>query len=265
MSPFTRGTAISASYFSPDTVAVATDQGVAIATLADGESGSSKVNPLGDGIASSKGESSTQTLIPSNIPAGPIHTIISIGGVGNRPGILFVENHAVYSCRLGTIRAPNDHRQALVEKVDLHDPMMLCRLHGRKVPWRTTRSTRMSNFVESYQPMGCPPRLLSSPSGRYLCVYWEGEKTYEIQHAGSLLAREQSRAAATLALVRPVAGALEVHPVATQPGRAVGEEQFRALPPCPAMWQGLMTQYLKAPLVLKWKQWFPQPVLVKMR
>ncbi|KAL7537679.1 hypothetical protein ACHAXR_007989 [Thalassiosira sp. AJA248-18] len=40
--------------------------------------------------------------------------------------------------------------------------------------------------------MKCPPRLISSPSGRYLCLYWEGAKSYEILHAGSLLAREQN-------------------------------------------------------------------------
>jgi len=196
MSPFTRGSAVTASYLNPDFVGVGTDQGVVIAKITEGESWCSKVDPLSDRRSnltdvSTIKDGSDRTLRP-NIPTGPIHTIISIGGVGNRPGILFVENHAVHASRLGTIRSSNDPKQALVENVELPDTMMLYKLHGRRVPWRTQVSTRMSNFVQVSQPMACPPRLISSPSGRYLCLYWERQRSYEILHAGSLLARDQS-------------------------------------------------------------------------
>jgi len=192
ISPFVRGSAVAASHLTSDFVGVSTDHGVAIAHLVDGESWSSKLNLLsGDGLSNKNDFSRMQTR-PSNVPAGPIHTIISIGGVGNRPGILFVENHAVYASRLGTTRAPNDHKQAVVENVDLPDANALCKLNGREVPWRTIESTRMANFVHSDRLMSCPPRLISSPSGRYLCLYWRDSKSYEILHAGSLLARDKN-------------------------------------------------------------------------
>mmetsp|Transcript_22443 Transcript_22443/g.48311 ORF Transcript_22443/g.48311 Transcript_22443/m.48311 type:complete len:1059 (+) Transcript_22443:1064-4240(+) len=208
MSPFARGSAVAASQLSPDFVAVATDHGVAVAHLADGESWSSKLDSLDDdqrsgdfvGTTGTSNKDDSSTLIcPSNIPAGPIHTIISIGGVGNRPGILFVENHTVYSSRLGIIRTSNDQKQSLVEKVDLPDPVVLCKLKLRRsrVPWKTIGSTRMANFVQSLQPMNPPPQLISSPSGRYLCLYWRCEKKIEILHAGSLLARETNPGAGT--------------------------------------------------------------------
>ena len=203
MSPFTRGSGLSASCFVPGLALVATDQGVAIASLTDGETWSSNIKLLA-GQNGTTGESrmdssSSQSGTPPNVLPGPIHTIISVGGVGNRPGVLYVENHAVYASRLSTIRLHNDHKQALVEKIDLHDPLMLCKLHehGKIVPLKTMRSTRTANIIESSQTIKCSPRLISSPSGRYLCLYWEGEKRYEILHAGSLLSREQNNPTST--------------------------------------------------------------------
>lgn len=206
MPPFTTGSAIAASFLNPDFVGVATDQGVAIASLADGESWSTKLDPVIDsrdvtllcsGASHDKDDSSSLQTRPSRIPIGPRHTIISYNGVGNRPGILYVENYVVYASRLGTIRAAlNDSKQALIGNVELPGPMMLCKLHGRKL-LRSIRSTFMSSFVQSSQPIKCPPRLVSSPSGRYLCLYWGSTETYEVLHAASLLAREQNNPGGT--------------------------------------------------------------------
>ena len=191
MSLFPRSAVISASYFAPDTVVLATNQDVSVACIADGESWSTKIYPLNNHRRNPFGASDEDKSIKSP-PVGPVHSIISIGGVGNRLGIVFVENHTVYSSRLGTTTSSsNDPKDdGLVKKVELHEPMMLCQLHERKVPWRTTRLTRMSSFVESSRSMECPPRLLPSPSGRYLCLYWDSKRSYEILHAGSLLAKE---------------------------------------------------------------------------
>lgn len=196
--PLVRGVSVSASSLSPDIVAVATDQGVTIVNIADGEKWASKLSVVSDpgrskliGNGVSNNDDSTQAF-HSNIAAGPVHAIISIGGVGNLPGILFVEDHAVYASRLRSTSYPKDGRQALVKKVNLSDPVMLCKLQGGEVPWRQIRSTRRSNFVELLRPMKCPPSLMPSPSGRYLCLFWESKMRYEILHAGSLLAREQT-------------------------------------------------------------------------
>lgn len=196
--PLVRGVSVSASSLSPDTIAVATDQGVTIVNIADGEKWASKLSVVSDpgrskliGNGVSNNDDSTQAF-HSNIAAGPVHTLISIGGVGNLPGILFVEDHAVYASRLRSTSYPNDGRQALVKRVNLSDPVMLCKLQGGEVPWRQMRSTRTSNFVELLRPMKCPPSLMPSPSGRYLCLFWESKMRYEILHAGSLLAREHT-------------------------------------------------------------------------
>ncbi|KAL7544948.1 hypothetical protein ACHAWF_008317 [Thalassiosira exigua] len=191
LSPFVRGSAVSGSYLAPDDIVVATDQGVALVTLAAGRSWASKLElvgvPVSNGPGSLPKDEPSAEALPPNAPAGPIHSMISIGGVGNRPGIIFVENHAVHTCRLGALRSSG----VKVEKVDLHDPATLCRLAGRTAPSRTERSTHTSRFVELTRPSECPPQLISSPSGRYLCLYWEGRRSYEILHAGSLLARER--------------------------------------------------------------------------
>ncbi|KAL9186947.1 hypothetical protein ACHAXT_010667 [Thalassiosira profunda] len=195
MSPFVRGYAVSASHFTPDSVAVATDRGVKVASLALGGEWASKLQPLGNPGSKAVGdlvfgeEEADTEAASSSPPVAPVHAIMSTGGVSNRPGVVFVENNAVYASRLGTTRSSN-----LVEKVDLPEPTMLCKLHAKEAPWTTTRSTRTSHFAESSQSTKCPPRLISSPSGRYLCLYWEGTKSYEIVHASSLLAREQAAA-----------------------------------------------------------------------
>jgi len=193
LSLFARASSVRASSLVSDTLVVTTDQGVAIANVADGETWSTKIESLmnkrsTDLFTSDTFDNKTSNQHHPKIVSGPIYSIISIGGVGNRPGIIYVENHAVYTSRLLS-SSSHDTKQPMIKKVDLHDPMMLCQLHERKVPWRTTRVSRMSTVVESTQYMKCPPRLMSSPSGRYLCLYWESEKRYEILHANSLLAR----------------------------------------------------------------------------
>jgi len=205
LSLFARASTVCASSLVSDTLIVTTDQGVAIANVADGETWSTMIEPLTnnkrstDLFTSDAFENTTSNHHHPKIVSGPVHSIISIGGVGNRPGIIYIENHAVYTSRLSS-SSSHDTKQAFIKKVDLHDPMMLCQLHERKIPWKTTRVTRMSTVVESTQYMKCPPRLMSSPSGRYLCLYWESEKRYEILHANSLLAREHTVGPATSAL-----------------------------------------------------------------
>lgn len=171
---------LAASHLAPDAVAVTTDNGVTMVKLVNGNYSSlvGKSNILKD---------------PSRpaVPAGPIHTIISggpVGGVGNnRPGVLFVENHSVFASRLGTSRSPNENRQLTIEKVDISDAMMLYQLEKASY---TTRDTRISKLIVSTLPLTNPPRLIHSPSGRYLCLLWEGNQKYDILHAGSLLVRE---------------------------------------------------------------------------
>ncbi len=194
-----RGAVLSASCISPDIIAMATGQGVAIVNIAERGSWASKLillsdirrsTLLGDGLANH--DEARKQSFPSDIAVGPVHTIISIGGVGNLPGILFVEDHAVFASRLRSTSYSKDGRQALVKKVNLNNPVMLCKLQRGEVPWRQIRSSRMSNFVELLRPMTCPPRLMPSPSGRYLCLFWNSTMKFEILHAGSLLAREQA-------------------------------------------------------------------------
>lgn len=183
-----RGSALSASASSPDYLAIATDRGVFIACVADGELWHTDLNTK----AVSSNESSHHASLSSNTQPGPLYTIISGGPVGslnNRPGVLFIENDSVYASRLETSRAVNENK-SLVERVGLQDPMLLHTLQGKGQPWFTTRSTRISNFAETYQPIQCPPRLIASPSGRYLCLFWEDQMRYEILHAASLLTRD---------------------------------------------------------------------------
>jgi hypothetical protein len=199
LQPLLRGATVSASFTSPDIIAMATDQGVAIVNTAERGSWASKLTVLrdirrskllGDGTANH--EEARNQSFPSYNAVGPVYTIISIGGVGNLPGILFVEDHAVFASRLRSTKYSKDGRQAFVTKVNLNDSVMLCKLQGGEVPWRQIRSSRMSNFVELLRPMKCPPRLVPSPSGRYLCLFWNSTMKFEILHAGSLLAREQA-------------------------------------------------------------------------
>jgi len=197
-----RGSCVSGSALWPDTLAVATDQGVVMINLVEGDSWASKV----DGslltcprkvISQSDGEykEDLTTIATPFVPSGPFHTIISgglVGGVGNRAGALFVEGNAVYASRLGTsISSGNERRQFHIEKVTLPDPVLLCQLPYRKLPWTTIRTTQISTFIQSAKPIKLPPRLIPSPSGKYVCLFWQRDKKYEILHAGSLLVREQ--------------------------------------------------------------------------
>ena len=187
-SPSMRGTALSASHLAPDVVTVATDRGVVNVSLDDGKSWAS--SDLSGAFGNRDG--SKMRTVRAAVTAGPVHAVISLGGVGNRPGILFVDDRVVYTARLRSNIASNDTKPALIKRVDLHDKTMVCTLQVGNSPWRIVRSTRTSTFVESLRPMKSPPRLIPSPSGRYLCFYWEGERRYEILHAGSLLVREQT-------------------------------------------------------------------------
>ena len=188
-SPSARGTALSASHLAPDVVTVATDRGVVNVSLDDGKSRVS--SDLLSGAFGNRDGSKMRT-VRAAVPAGPVHAVISLGGVGNRLGILFVDDRVVYSARLRSNISLNDTKPALIKRVDLHDKTMVCTLQVGNSPWRILRSTRTSTFVESLQPMKSAPQLIPSPSGRYLCCYWEDERRYEILHAGSLLAREQT-------------------------------------------------------------------------
>jgi len=178
---------LSASHFTPDSVAVATDNGVAIVKLVNGNCWDDAIDmPLmGKGNVLKEPTSFT-------VPAGPIHTVISggpVGGVGNnRPGVLFIENNSVFASRLGSSRSSSEHRQSTVEKVDFADSMMLYQLG--KASYTTARETRMCKLIDSPLPLTSPPRLIPSPSGRYLCLLWEGKRKFDILHAGSLLVRE---------------------------------------------------------------------------
>lgn len=173
--------AVSASHLAPDSVAVTTDNGVAMVKLVAGNDWNNAID-----------ESLMNKSDNSIAPAGPIHTVISggpVGGVGNtRSGVLFIDNHSVYATRLGSSRLTSDDRQTTVEKVDAADSMML--YHLDKYSCITLRETRMWKLMESPTSLSSPPRLIPSPSGRYLCLFSETNRKYDILHAGSLLVRE---------------------------------------------------------------------------
>ena len=177
----TKNTAIYSSHMTPDVVLVVTDRGIVTVDIANDKSWTSSDSSSGNG-----GEFSMRNVRYS----GPNHTVISLPGVGNRPGILSVEDCVVYLSQLRTISS-NDQKPALIKKVDFHNKRLASKLRG-KLAWRTIRSTPTSTFVEYLRPMKSPPRLIPSPSGRYLCLYWESGRSYSILHAGSLLAREQT-------------------------------------------------------------------------
>ena len=170
---------LSASHLAPDAVAVTTDNEVAMVKLVNGT------------YLSLMGKCNNMDPSRPAVPAGPIHTVISggpVGGVGNnRPGVLFVENHSVFASRLGSSRSSIENRQLTVEKVDISDAMVLYQLEKASY---MARETRISKLIVSTLPLTSPPRLIPSPSGRYLCLLWEGNQKYDILHAGSLLVRE---------------------------------------------------------------------------
>ena len=163
---------LAASHLIPDSVAVAAENGFATVKLFNGSCWGGK-------------------RIGSNF-SGPIHTIISggpVGGVGNnRPGVLFIENHSILASRLGSFRPSSDYTQLAAEQVDITDAMVLHQLD--KTAFTTARETRTSKLMVSHLPLTSPPRLFPSPSGRYLCLFWEGKQKFDILHAGSLLVRE---------------------------------------------------------------------------
>lgn len=177
----TKNMAIYASHLTPDVVMVATDRGIVTVDITDDKSWASNDSSSGNGD-----EFSMRTVHS----AGPNHTVISLPGVGNRLGILSVEDCVVYLSHLRTTPS-NDQKPALIKKVDFHNKRLASKLRA-KLAWRTIRSTPTLTFVEYLRPMKSPPRLIPSPSGRYLCLYWEGAMSYSILHAGSLLAREQT-------------------------------------------------------------------------
>lgn len=179
----TKNMAIYASHLTPDVVMVATDRGIVTVDIADDKSWASSDSSSGNGD-----EFSMRTA--RSAVQGPTHTVISLPGVGFRLGILSVEDCVVYLSHLRTTSS-NGQKLALIKKVDFHNKRMASKLRG-KLAWRTIRSTPTSTFVEYLRPMKTPPRLIPSPSGRYLCLYWESGMSYLILHAGSLLAREQT-------------------------------------------------------------------------
>ena len=196
-----RGSSIVASFASPDSFALASDQGVLVGTLAKGISWYSEMeaDPL----------ISNQHLLSSlsfDTSVGNVHTIISGGPVSslnNRPGVVFVENNSVYASRLTIPKPCSENKGAVVEKIGLQDPMMMHALQTQSKPWHELRSTRISIFAETQEHSSSQPRLIPSPSGRYLCLFWEGEMRYEILHARSLLTKEANTAAGLTSRIDP--------------------------------------------------------------
>lgn len=181
-----RGSLFAASLSSPDSLVVVSDQGVISGNIAKGQSWHSEIesHPL-----PGKNHSSP---IPFDSQAGNVHAIISGGPVSslnNRPGVVFVENNSVYASRLATPKSSGDHQESIVEKISLQDPMLMHVLQGRSKPWNVLRTTRISIFAEVHSHKNSQPKLIPSPSGRYICLFWENEMKYEILHAGSLLTK----------------------------------------------------------------------------
>eukprot|EP00804_Cyclotella_cryptica_P010807 CCRYP_008754-RA/>CCRYP_008754-RA protein AED:0.01 eAED:0.01 QI:141/1/1/1/0/0/2/128/1373 len=153
-----RGSSIAASFSSPNSFAVACDQGVILGAVAEGETWYNESEshlPLSD------------SPLSFNVPVGPLHTIISGGP------------------------------DSLVEKIGFQDPVMMHVVHAQNKSWHKLRSTRISVFAEVREMSNASPRLIPSPSGRYLCLFWEAEMRYEILHARSLLAKETNSSAGT--------------------------------------------------------------------
>ena len=196
-----RGSSFVASFTSPDSFALASDQGVLVGTLAKGLSWYTEIEA--DPLLSDTHRLSSVSFDTS---AGNVHTIISGGPVSslnNRPGVLFVENNSVYASRLTTRKPCGEHKEAVVEKVGLQDPMMMHALQTQNKPWHELRSTRFSIFAETHENGSSQPRPIPSPSGRYLCLFWEGEMLYEILHARSLLTKEANTAAGLNSRIDP--------------------------------------------------------------
>jgi hypothetical protein len=68
--------------------------------------------------------------------------------------------------------------------------MMMHVLQGHNKPWHKLWSTKISIFAELREYSNSQPKLIPSPSGRYLCLFYESEMRYEILHARSLLTKE---------------------------------------------------------------------------
>ncbi|KAL7510742.1 hypothetical protein ACHAXN_007641 [Cyclotella atomus] len=197
--PRVKGLSFAASYSSHDILAIASDDGVMIGSIAKGGSWYTEVEkyPLAE---------SNSLSLSLDTQTGHVHTIISGGPVSslnNRPGVLFVENNAVYASRLTTSAIPSDHKESTVEKIGLQDPMLMHVLQDQAIPWYELRSTRISIFAEVREQGSSQPRLIPSPSGRYLCLLWENEMRYEILHARSLLTKDANAAAGVSSRIDP--------------------------------------------------------------
>ena len=103
----------------------------------------------------------------------------------------------MYASRLTTPKSFGDNHESIVEKIGLQDPMLMHVLQGRNKPWDELRTTRISVFAEVHSHKNSQPKLIPSPSGRYICLFWENEMKYEILHAGSLLTKEPINADGT--------------------------------------------------------------------
>ena len=57
--------------------------------------------------------------------------------------------------------------------------------NGKVLVYESPQPLHTSNYFQS-RPVRIPPRLLLSPSGKYLCLFWHAENRYEILHMGSL-------------------------------------------------------------------------------
>ena len=145
--------ALAVSRFHPNLVLMKTNAGVAVVNIEESNTlvaGSRHVPVIGSGIASGHGFSNSGT------------------------GMILVENNSVFTSVLDSTSSNNEH--TTVGPVLFKDPVLVYKSLNPN-----------GNPLESNHLRRLPPRLLYSPSGNFLCLFWYAERRYEILHVGSVL------------------------------------------------------------------------------
>ncbi len=156
-----RITKVASSFSRPDVIVMATNIGLIVVTLNDED----------------------------QLVSGSIHSCFtsananSNGFIGTGNKILLVKDSSVYRAKLDfnpTTAMPNP-----VGQLNYQDMVLF---------YRSPPATHKSIEFQA-RPIRMPPRLLPSPSGNFLCLFWHTENRYEIIHNSSITnaARKSTR------------------------------------------------------------------------
>ena len=112
---------------------------------------------------------------------GAFHTSYSdgkggyLGEIGKGDSIILVNESSVYTSSINF--TPNEMKPNPIGIIQLNkDPILVY-----KSPVATNKSREFHQ-----RPIRLPPKLIPSPSGKFLCLFWSAESRYEILHVDSM-------------------------------------------------------------------------------